>query len=86
MEPPPARVWQLQVCKSEWGRKFIFAYFLEMEPMAEYMEWLREKKDRVYRVFTCNVEVDDDIFKEATENDVKCKVGTFGRVKFRKQV
>ena len=85
MEGP--MVWQLQVCKSEWARKFIFAYFLDMEVMAEYMVYLREKKDRVYRIFTCDVEEEDEeIYQEATENDAKCKAGDFAKVRFRKQV
>ena len=86
METHKPRVWILEVCKSEWARKFIFAYFLEMETMAEYMEWLREKKDRVYRIFTSNVEIEGDIYKEAVENDARCQCGEFAKVKFRKEV
>ena len=86
MEEPVARIWQLQVCKSEWARKFIFCYFHEMENMAEYMVWLREKKDRVYRIFTMEVEYEDESFKVATENDAKCQCGEFQKVKFFKQI
>ena len=80
MEAPPIHLWEVQICKSEWSRRYKYAYFLELADASLYLEWLQQRKDRVYRILSCVAPLDGARFCEATGNQILCGLGDFRKL------
>jgi hypothetical protein len=81
MEAPITHIWELQICKTEYSRQhYKNAYFRDIQNLGEYIEWLQQRKDRVYRVLSCVVEVDSQRFCEASGNDMAVCLGEYKKV------
>jgi hypothetical protein len=78
MEAPPTHIWELQICKTEYSRQhYKWGYFIDIQHLGEYVEWLQQRKDRVYRVLSRVVPVDSPRFCEATGNDILMRLADF---------
>lgn len=70
MEPPPVHLWEVQICKSEWSRSPKYCFFKELSVAVQFIEWLQQRKDRVYRLLSCVVMVESPRWCEAVANEI----------------
>ena len=70
MEPPPVHLWEVQICKSEYSRSPKYCFFKELSVAVQFIEWLQQRKDRVYRLLSTVVPMEGARYGEAIANEI----------------